>query len=103
MSIIKHVLEEEHDRLVELAENYRKKIKDLPKGSISKKIRYQNVYLYRAFRDSGKVRFVYMGKEGSKQGKKALSDRNELIKYRNLLKEVRSEIKEVKRALNGYS
>jgi hypothetical protein len=24
MSIIKHVLEEEHDRLVELAENYRK-------------------------------------------------------------------------------
>jgi hypothetical protein len=45
---------------------------------------------------------VYIGKEDSKQGKKALSDRNELIKYRNLLKGVRSELKEVERALNGF-
>lgn len=102
MSVIKHVLKEEYDRLLELADNYENKIQDLPKGSISKKARDNNIYLYRAYRDSEKVRFIYIGKEGSEQAKKAVSDRNELIKYRKLLKKVKSEIKEIKRILNGY-
>ena len=102
MSVIKHVLEEEYKRLLELADSYQIKIDSLPKGSISKKIRNKNIYFYRAYRDSDKIRYVYIGKDGSEQAEKALSDREEWIKYYNLLKEVKSEIKEIKRALNGY-
>ena len=102
MSVIKHILEEEYARLLELAESYQEKIKNLPKGSIAKKIRNNKVYLYRAYRDSDKIRYIYIGIDGSEKAKKALADREEWIKYNNLLKEVKSEIREIKRALNGY-
>lgn len=102
MSVIKHVLEEEYKRLLELADSYQKKIGNLPKGSISKKKRNNKVYLYRVYRDSEKIRYIYIGIDGSEQAKKALSDREEWIKYYNLLKEMKSEIKEIKKVLNGY-
>lgn len=102
MSIIKHVLDEELSRLLELVLNYENKLKSLPKGSISKKARNKKIYLYRAYRESDRVRFLYIGRNDSDEAKKALSDRQEWLKYSALLKKVKSEIKEIKRALNGY-
>ena len=102
MSVIKHVLKEELSRLIELALNYENKLKSFPKGSIAKKNRNNHTYLYRVFRESDKVRFIYIGRDDSIEAKKALSDRKEWIKYRDLFKKVKSDIKEIKRALNGY-
>ena len=102
MSVIKHVLEEEFNRLLELAENYENKLDKLPRGSLSKKVRNNKIYLYRAFRQDGKIHFIYIGREDSEKGIKALSHRKERLKYQNLLKQVKSDIKELKRALNGY-
>jgi hypothetical protein len=102
MSILKSVLQEEYQRLIELFNNYEDKLKKLPKGSISRKVINGEVYLYRVFRENGKIRFIYIGKEKSEVGKKALRDRKEHIKYQDLLKQVKSEIKEIRRALNGY-
>ena len=102
MSIVKHILEEEYNRLLDLVKNYKDKLESLPKGSISKKERNNNIYLYRAFRKSGKVCFVYLGKEGSPEREKAKSDYAEWIKYRDLLKKVSADLKEIKKALNGY-
>ena len=102
MSILKSVLQEEYQRLIELLNNYEDKLKKLPKGSISRKVINREVYLYRVFRENGKIRFIYIGKEKSEVGKKALRDRKERIKYQDLLKQVKSEIKEIRRALNGY-
>ena len=76
MSVIKGVLEEELKRLKELSEDYEKKIDSLRKGSISRKKRNKNVYLYWAFRENDKIKFIYIGPEGSDAGKKALEDRN---------------------------
>jgi hypothetical protein len=100
MSVIKGVLEEELKRLKELSEDYEKKIDSLRKGSISRKKRNKNVYLYWAFRENDKIKFIYIGPEGSDAGKKALENRNKRIKYQKLLKKVKSDIKEIKRALN---
>ena len=102
MSILKSVLQEEYQRLIELFNNYEDKLNKLPKGSISRKVINREVYLYRVFRENGKIRFIYVGKEKSEIGKKALRDRKERIKYQDLLKQVKSEIKEIRRALNGY-
>ena len=102
MSIIKSVLQEEYQRLIELFKSYEDKLKKLPKGSISRKVINRQVYLYRVFRESGKIRFIYIGKEKSEIGKKAIRDRKERIKYQDLLKQVKSEIREIKQALNGY-
>lgn len=103
MSVIKLVLDEEYIRLMELADNYKKKLENLPKGSLSRKVRSNNIYLYRAFRDSDKIRFIYIGKEDSDQAREAIALHAERVRYRDLLKKVKSEIKEVRRALNGYN
>jgi hypothetical protein len=100
LSIIKGVLQEELKRLNELAQEYNKKLNILPKGSISRKKRNKNVYLYRAYREKDKIKFIYIGLENSRPAKTALEDRNLRIKYQNLLKKVQSDIKEIKRALN---
>lgn len=102
LSIIKHVLDEEFKRLNELAQNYKVKLDSLPKGSLSKKKRNMSFYLYWAFRDNNKVRFIYIGPEDSKVAKKALADRKERIRYQEMLKKVKSDIQEIKRAFNGY-
>ena len=100
MSIIKGVLEEELQRLKELVEEYEKQLSSVQKGSISKKKRNKNIYLYWAFRENNKIKFIYIGPEDSEAGKKALEERNKRIKYQKLLKKVESDIKEIKRALN---
>jgi len=102
MSILKSVLQEEHQRLVDLFNNYEDKLNNLPKGSISRKVINEEVYLYRVFRENGKIRFIYIGKEKSEVAKRAIRDRKERIKYQDLLKQVKLEIKEIRRALNGY-
>lgn len=100
MSIIKGVLEEELQRLKQLTEEYEKQLSAIQKGSISRKKRNNNVYLYWAFRENDKIKFKYIGTEDSEAGKNALEDRNKRIKYQTLLKKVKSDIKEIKRALN---
>ena len=102
MSVIRHVLEEELDRLEKLIPEYEQKLKNIPDGSVSRKKRNKKYYLYRAYRDKGKINFVYIGHEDSDAAKQALADRKERIRYQQLLKKVKADIRELKRALSGY-
>lgn len=101
MSVIKHILSEELERLQKLKQKYIKEIEELPKGSISKKKRNDNVYLYWAFRDKEKIKFKYIGKESSKEAVLAFEQREKRNKYLDLLKKIQNDIKEIKRSVNG--
>jgi hypothetical protein len=101
MSIIKHILSEELNRLQKLSQKYRNDINKLPKGSLAKKKRNNNYYIYLAFRDGAKIKFIYVGKESSPAVKEMIAARKKRIKYIELQNKLRQDIKELKKALNG--
>ena len=76
-------------------------IEKLPKGSISKKLRNDQAYFYRAYREEDKVKFKYLGKESSNAVIEALEQK---VQHKNFLAKLRSvnrDIKEIKRVLHG--
>jgi hypothetical protein len=101
MSVIQDILKEELERLENLLQKYENEIKNLPKGSLSKKMRNDKAYLYLAYRENNKVRFKYLGKESSEAAQKAIEQRRQRLKYMSLLKKLKDDIKDIKRALNG--
>lgn len=101
MSVIKHVLNEELDRLEQLSLKYEDEIRKLPNGSLAKKMRNGKAYIYLAYRDKDRVKFNYIGKESSEAVQKALVQREQRQEYINNLRQVKNDIKEIKRALHG--
>ena len=101
MSIIKHILGEELERLEKLSAKYKQEIDQLPKGAISKKQRNGINYFYLAYRYGAGVKFKYIGKESSDKVKEMIVLRRKRLKYLNLQKKLKLEIKDIKRALYG--
>ena len=100
MSIVFDVLQEELDRLKNLYKIYTKKIQVLPKGSISLKKRYNNIYLYLAFRNGYKVKFKYIGKKDS-QAASAIAEKVKQRKELEMkIKKIRQEIKRLQKAIH---
>ena len=61
MAMVFDILEEEKRRLLSLNERYQQRLSELPKGTPSRKKRWNREYLYLAYRQSGKVKFEYVG------------------------------------------
>jgi len=101
MNVIKHILHEELDRLKSLAQDYKKKIEELPKGSLSRKLRNGKAYIYLAYRKKGKVVFKYIGKESSESAKNAKLNYDQRLRYIKNLRQIEKDIKELKRIING--
>ena len=100
MSILQDILKEEKTRLNALKQKYEKKLENLPKGSLSKKLRNNKPYYYLAYREGEKVKFQYIGKEGSEQLlilQEQVSKRYDLIRK---LKQVNKELKELSKSVN---
>jgi len=64
MNMIDDVLEEELSRLIDLKRHYEKKSKLLPKGSVYVKRNSGNPYVYLAYREGGRIKQRYLGREG---------------------------------------
>jgi len=101
MSIIQHVLNEELERLEKLSLKYKSDLNKLPKGSISKKLRNGQPYVYRAYRVKDKVKFEYLGKESSPVAQEAKQQSVQRLSYQSKLRQVNSDIKEIRRAVLG--
>ncbi len=100
MSIVRDILNEEKKRLLELKDNIENQIGSLPKGSLSKKKRGNNWFVYLAYREEQKVKFKYIGKDKSDR---VLSINDSIIKRKKLeekLKNIKLDLKEVKRGLS---
>ena len=103
MSIVFGVLQEEYERLQQLAAKYRENIAGLPKGSLQIKTRNGHGYVYLTYRDRQKVISKYIGKVGSLQVEELLQQVNERKQYEQKLKRVSKDLHEIRRVLHGKS
>ena len=99
--MIFNILENERQRLLQLQEQYKREIADLPIGSLSRKRRWNREYYYLAYRDSEKVKFDYIGPSNSK----AVQIIEQKIKQRKTLQQklrrVKENLRDVERSLRG--
>lgn len=101
MSYVKHIMEEERQRLQALSKKYSDKIHALPKGTVSIKKRNKSEYLYLANRRDGKVKFDYIGAVRSEKARNIIKQ----VKYRKdfevKLKQVKGDLKEIEKVIHG--
>ena len=101
MAMVFDILEEERRRLVSLKERYKQQLSELPRGSISLKKRRNRDYLYLAYRESGKVKFDYVGPVESEAAKKAASNVQQRKEIEEKINKVEQNLIEVERGLRG--
>lgn len=101
MSVLRGILLEEHQRLLDLIENHKKHIRQLPKGTIIKKEIKGHKYAYQAFRIGKKIVFKYLGTILSYQTQQITNQVKERRDYEVSLKKAKLNYIEIKRALNG--
>ncbi len=101
MSIIKGVLEEEYNRLLQLRDRYAREAAKLPKGSLSVKEISGQQYAYVASRKGKKVVFDYVGKASSDEVKSLSEGFKKRKDLEAKLKAMKSDLKELERALGG--
>ena len=99
-SELRGILEEECNRLKDLAEVYEKRISNLPKGHISIKRINDNDYAYLSFRDKDKIRSIYIGKPSSEKASQIEGKIKERKEYKSKLNLVMDKSKELQRILN---
>lgn len=95
------VLDEERRRLQALKQLYEKEIAELPRGSLSTKKRWNKEYVYRAFRELGRVKFEYVGPVGSEAAEELAGRIERRRGLEDQLKKVRENLKEVERGLRA--
>ncbi len=93
MGIISDILKDEYERLKTLETQYSDKLKDLPKGSLSKRKRSGNTYLYLMYRAGNKVITKYVGRIDSEKS-------IQLIKQVEKRKQIEEKLRQVKKDLN---
>jgi hypothetical protein len=101
MSMVFDILEEEKRRLERLIEGYRQELSHLPKGAISRKRRWKREYLYLAYRDSGKVKFDYVGPADSEAAIEIARQVRERRTLQNKLDQAKQNLEDVERGLRG--
>jgi hypothetical protein len=101
MALVFDILEEEKRRLLSLKARYEQQLSELPTGSLSRKKRWNREYLYLAYRESGKVKFEYVGPVDSE----AAQDTEAAVRRRKDLEEKLTQAKknlaDVERGLRG--
>ena len=103
MSIVFGVLQEEYERLQQLAAAYRNHIAKLPKGSLQIKQRQGQSYVYLTYRKQRKVISQYIGKTGSPQVEELAQQIKTRTQYAQKLKQVSHDVREIRRVLHGKS
>ena len=98
---IKDMLNEELENSVRIRKDYERALKDIPKGSLVRKIISGHEYFYLAFRDGKKVKFDYIGKLETHEVLKYKEAKEYRDRYRKQLSEIDKQIKFIKKALRG--
>jgi len=101
MALVFDILEEEKHRLIDLKARYERELSKLPKGTPSRKKRGNREYLYLAYRQSGKVKFEYIGSVDSEAAHEV---GEQVLRRKNLeknLAQVEKNLADVERGLRG--
>jgi hypothetical protein len=101
MAMVFDILREERSRLLNLKEKYEQQLSLLPKGTLSKKRRWNREYLYLAYRGSDKVKFDYIGPVDSEKAKELTDQIAQRKEIEDKLGQVNKNLAEVERGLRG--
>jgi len=101
MSTLMDIVEDEKDRLERLEKYYLSELSKFPRGNLSEKKINGHAYCYRAFREGGTVRTVYLGIVDSKEVQELKKEIVERRKMQDLLKRTRDNLKEARRVLRA--
>ncbi len=101
MAMIFDILDDERRRLLQLKKQYEREISELPRGSLSRKRRGNREYYYLAYRDSGKVKFNYVGPLDSEEVKIVKQKIEERKALEQNLRRVKENFRDVERSLRG--
>ena len=101
MAIVFDILEEEKRRLLSLKARYKQQLSELPKGSLSRKKRWNREYLYLAYRESDKVKFEYIGPVDSDAAQEAEATVRRRKALEEKLSQVEENLADVERGLRG--
>lgn len=101
MAMVFDILEEEKRRLLDLKAQYQHRLSELPRGSLSRKKRWNREYLYLAYRQSGKVKFKYVGPVDSEAARDVEAKVHRRKDMEEKLAQVEQNLAEVKRGLRG--
>jgi len=99
--VIKNVLREELSNSLRLMNGYKKKLQQLPKGSLIVQKRKGQEYGYLIVREKGKFKLKYKGKPNKEALLKSQKVKQLRSKYRNLLSKVKKQIAFLRKALRG--
>lgn len=104
MRVIRSVLEEELANSLRMRREYEVALKRLPKGVLIRKRIRGHGYYYLLKRESGRVRFDYLGRHISPEVEHRHREAKQLrAKYRKLLAQVKEQVAFLERALRGRS
>ena len=98
---IKDMLREELENSLRIKKDYERALRKLPKGALVRKVIGGRPYYYLAFRQDGKVRFVYKGKLADGDVAKYEENKKFRARYRERISEVKKQIRFIKKALRG--
>ncbi len=99
MGIIFGVLQEEAERLVEVMELYRNKLKALPKGSLQIKKQNSKKYAYLAFRSGKQMKFKYIAPVPSREADELAKQVQERREYEKSISSMKKELDVIERTL----
>ena len=99
---IREILEEELENSLRMEQAYSEELEQLPKGSLSRRVRNGREYFYMVYREEGKVRLDYVGKEVSEEMKNRYAEAKKMrAQLRHLRSQVRGQIRFIRRALRA--
>ena len=102
MGFIKSVLGEELDNSLKMLEGYSGALKSNQGGCFVKKKIRGRVYWYLAVREGRKVKFIYKGKNVSRQDLAALEKAKAIRKkHKELMRDLKNRIKYLRKSLRG--
>jgi len=99
MNPVFDVMREELNRLERLKASYEHKVEQLPRGTISLKVRGTVTYAYLARRVENKVKFQYIGRTDSPLFQELGFQIMEKKAIERKIKDIKNDIKDIKRAL----
>jgi hypothetical protein len=98
---IKSVLREELDNSLRMQERYEQELAKLPRGSLVKRRIRGHDYYYLVYREDGKVRSIYRGKQEPEEIARYRVARDQRGKYRKLLSKVKRQVRFLRGVLRG--
>ena len=100
--VIKSVLREELQNSLRMKKQYERELAKLPRGSLVKRKIKGHYYYYLVYREKGKFKSVYKGKDVSEKEMKKYREAKEMrAKYRNSLSQLKKQIRFLEGTLRG--